>query len=271
MTGKLTSEMPRTMCTVRHGRGAVGTRGLEPKWLRSLSLSFTGLRTVRPPPRRGSKGRARECLRQCLDEETTNSIPQGFAQAAETVQEAGGPRARPRRRRATRPGGGKAHRYARGVAAGRSRQVPLRRPREQSPPGKATLRHHAGRRDPRLRGSARRRGDDAEAIIDHRERQGLEQQKLPEATTTRTSSSLRACCTSRQDRERSSDGAEHEHVASPSSGGGGRPPSRGNQDRAWSCSTAPLTSTRANPGRSKRRQSRRPCPGTRDHRPSGGS
>ena len=153
----------------------------------------------------------------------------------------------------------------------RSRQVPLRRPREQSPPGKATLRHHAGRRDPRLRGSARRRGDDAEAIIDHRARQGLEQQKLPEATTTRTSSSLRACCTSRQDRERSSDGAEHEHVASPSSGGGGRPPSRGNQDRAWSCSTAPLTSTRASSGSSGRRQSRRPCPGTRNLRPSGGS
>ena len=67
---------------------------------------------------------------------------------------------------------------------------------------------------------------------------------MPGATTTRViipQGLLYKLCARRIERSRADeadDGAEHEHVASPSSGGGGRPPSGGNQDRAWSCSSA---------------------------------
>ena len=39
---RLASKMPRTMGSKSHGRGAAGTGGLEPEWLRRLSLSLTG-------------------------------------------------------------------------------------------------------------------------------------------------------------------------------------------------------------------------------------
>ena len=123
------------------GTVAALTARLEPKWLRSLSLSFTRVRTGCCHSCRGNNAGGEKCLRQCHDEESTNSILQGFVQAAGTVQG----------RRAKGPA------TAQLVNQARRRESPSLRPGRRcrhgadrchsgdpgnQPPGKATLLHH---------------------------------------------------------------------------------------------------------------------------------